>query len=258
MRTQTFQTPGSVTLELSVPAGSIELETRDGETTTVEIEGPDEDEFHVELRERGDRITVSVEAPRKRLGLSSSRHRVAVKAPPGADVQAKAGSADLEARGSYGAVDVQTGSGEIDVHEAAALRVKSGSGDLTARSVDGEVSALSGSGDVEIGRVGGGGSVKTGSGDVRIAEADGDITIMTASGDQTIGSAGSGRLKLRAASGDVHLGIRRGSRVFVDARSASGDMESELELEGEPPPGDGPMVEVDATTASGDVRITRA
>ena len=65
-------------------------------------------------------------------------------------------------------------------------------------------------------------------------------------------------MTLRSASGDVLVGIRRGSRVFVDARSASGEMDSELQLDDHEPATDGPLVEVDAVTASGDVRIVRA
>lgn len=257
MRTETFETPGALKLELSVPAGSIELETAEGGMTQVHVDGPHEDEYRLELIERDDRAVLTVAAPHKRFGFSGSDHRVAISAPPGAEVEVKGGSTDVQARGRYGSVEVQTGSGDLEVDAAATLSVKCGSGDVNAREIDGSVTAVTGSGDIEIGRLGGGGSFRSGSGDVQIGESDGDVSIVTASGDQSIGSVGSGRLKLRAASGDVQVGIRRGSRVFVDARSASGDMDSELDLAGDAPPGDGPMVDLDAATASGAVRIIR-
>lgn len=255
MRSETFDTPGRLGLLVKVPAGAIELETTDGTTTQVEVDGPDEEDFRVELRERGGRAEVLVEAP---TGSSGREHRVSIRAPHGADLEVKGGSGDIDALGRYGEVDVVTGSGRIGVEHAATLMAKAGSGDINAGRVEGNASVTTGSGDVEIGRLGGEGTVRTGSGGVTIGEADSNLTIMTASGDQTIGAAAAGRLRLRAASGDVHVGIRRGSRVFVDARSASGDLGSELKLEGDAPSGDGPMVEVDATTASGDVRIVRA
>lgn len=255
MRTETFETPGRVGLLVKVPAGTIELETTDAPTTLVEVDGPHEEDFRVELHQRGGRAEVVVEAPKS---LSGREHRVSIRAPHGTDVEVKSGSGDLDARGRYGEVEVLTGSGDIGVEQAATLAARSGSGNLDARRVEGNASATTGSGDVEIGRLGGEGTFRTGSGEVTIGEAEADLSIMTGSGDLKVGSAAAGRLRLRAASGDVHVGIRRGSRVFVDARSASGDMDSELELEGEAPPGDGPMVEVDATTASGDVRIVRA
>jgi DUF4097 and DUF4098 domain-containing protein YvlB len=256
MRSETFATPGRVRLVVKLPAGNVDLETTDAASTTVEVEGPQEDDFQIELRPRGEASEVVVEAA-KRFGFSRD-HRVTVAAPHGADLEVKTGSADVQARGRYSDVDVLTGSGDVVVDQASELAVKTGSGDVEVRHVEGEAAATTGSGDVELGHIGGGGRFRTGSGEVSIGEADGDISIMTASGDQTIRSAGSGRLRLRAASGDVHVGIRRGSRVFVDARSASGDMDSELELEGDLPAGEGPLVEVDATTASGDVRIARA
>ena len=255
MRSETFETPGRVGLLVRVPAGTIEVETTEGTTTEVAVDGPHEEDFRIELHERRGRAEVVVEAPRH---VSGREHQVSVRAPHGADLELKSGSGDVVARGRYGDVVVATGSGDVVVERAATLAAKSGSGNLETRRVEGNASATTGSGDVEVDRLGGEGTFRTGSGEVTIGEAESDLTIMTGSGDQKVGSAAAGRLRLRAASGDVHVGIRRGSRVFVDARSASGDMDSELELEGEAPPGDGPMVEVDATTASGDVRIVRA
>ena len=57
------------------------------------------------------------------------------------------------------------------------------------------------------------------------------------------------------------MGVRRGSRVFVDANTVSGSTSSELELSDAPQePGseDGPLIELFAKTVSGDVRVERA
>jgi hypothetical protein len=56
----------------------------------------------------------------------------------------------------------------------------------------------------------------------------------------------------------VTIGVRRGSKVFLDCNTVSGDTTSELELTTEAPAGDGPLVEIRAKTVSGDIRITRA
>jgi hypothetical protein len=67
---------------------------------------------------------------------------------------------------------------------------------------------------------------------------------------------------VRAVSGDISIGIRRGSRVFIDANTVSGSTSSEFELSDAPAaPADvaeGPLVEVFAKTVSGDVRLERA
>ena len=83
----------------------------------------------------------------------------------------------------------------------------------------------------------------------------------TVSGDQRLETVSKGRLELRAISGDIGVGIRRGSRLYVDANTLSGSTSSDLELadvphqEGE---GETPLVELFAKTVSGDVRIERS
>ena len=52
--------------------------------------------------------------------------------------------------------------------------------------------------------------------------------------------------------------MRRGSKVFLDCNTVSGDTSSELELTPDAPAGDGPLVEIRAKTVSGDIQITRA
>ena len=73
-----------------------------------------------------------------------------------------------------------------------------------------------------------------------------------------------GRIELKAISGDVLVGVRRGSRVYVDANTVSGTTSSELDLSDSPAPApealadDAPLVELFVKTVSGDVRIERA
>jgi DUF4097 and DUF4098 domain-containing protein YvlB len=101
-------------------------------------------------------------------------------------------------------------------------------------------------------------SLRSASGDVRVEEAADSITIQTASGDQRIGVATVGRVTLQSASGDQMVGIRRGSAVHLDVRTMSGDASSELEVRDQRPADDAPLVELRATSMSGDIRIHRA
>ena len=80
----------------------------------------------------------------------------------------------------------------------------------------------------------------------------------TASGDQQVGSVMEGKVDLSSASGDIRVGIKRGSRVWVDARSMSGEVSSELEVGEDMPGDDGPLVELQVTAMSGDVQVVRA
>jgi hypothetical protein len=60
-------------------------------------------------------------------------------------------------------------------------------------------------------------------------------------------------------SGDITVGIRQGSNLWVDARAMSGDLNSEVQLDDVPPSEDGaPLVELRATSMSGDIDVVRA
>jgi DUF4097 and DUF4098 domain-containing protein YvlB len=252
MRIESFATPGPVTLEISIPAGDVEVETADVEETAVELEvrGRDAEELErdarIEMRPRGDRYEVVVDAARGRgAGFLRSRngeYRVRVAAPRGADVRARLASADIRGRGDYGDVDIDVASGDVEF-------------DI----VQGEADIDTASGDVQVERVGSA-KVNSASGDVRIDESAGGVEVNTASGDIELRSVAAGEVKVHSASGDVEVGIAKGSRLWVDAQSLSGDTSSELELEaGAPIEGDqGPLVELRAQTMSGDISVRRA
>jgi DUF4097 and DUF4098 domain-containing protein YvlB len=99
------------------------------------------------------------------------------------------------------------------------------------------------------------------SGDLAVREARGSATANTVSGDQRFEAVQQGRIDLKAISGDVTVGIRSGSRFYVDANTVSGDTSSEFDLGDAPAQeedADAPLVEVFVKTVSGDVRIERA
>jgi DUF4097 and DUF4098 domain-containing protein YvlB len=95
------------------------------------------------------------------------------------------------------------------------------------------------------------------SGDVAIEEVLRDLTARTVSGDMRIGSVTRGDVSMHSVSGDIDVGIRSGSKAYIDVHSVSGDMRSELDMS-EAPGDDQPDVELRAKTVSGDVAIRRA
>jgi DUF4097 and DUF4098 domain-containing protein YvlB len=248
MRTESFVTPGEVELTIEVPRGDVEIETVETGETTVDLEarGRDADEFErearIEARSRGNGHEVVVHAGARRglLGFREGEYRVRIKAPAGATVRADLASADISGRGRFGAVEVDVASGDVVFDE-----------------VERQAKVNTASGDVELHRVGSA-KVNSASGDVRIDES-GPVEANTASGDIQLRSISSGEVKLHSASGDLEVGIAKGSRLWVDAQSLSGDTSSELELEAAPSGAeDGPLVELRAQTMSGDIAIRRA
>jgi len=147
----------------------------------------------------------------------------------------------VEGRGRFGGVDVD-----------------SASGDITFATVTGRVEVNTASGDVRVEAAGGDVRVNSASGDVTVGEAEDDVKVRTASGDVEIRSAAKGKIDVTSASGDVQVGIRRGSNVYIDASSMSGDTSSELDVSDAPPVSDGPSIDFRARTMSGDITVRRA
>jgi DUF4097 and DUF4098 domain-containing protein YvlB len=168
----------------------------------------------------------------------------------------------VDARGEYGSVEVKSASGDVTVQETRRdARVKTASGDVHLEQVGGRLDVNSVSGDLHVDSVARDTNAQLVSGDLYIREAGDSVTGNTVSGDQRLETVSTGRMDLRAISGDVSVGIREGSRLFVDANTVSGSTSSELEL-GDAPSGesaaDSPLVELFVKTVSGDVRIERA
>jgi DUF4097 and DUF4098 domain-containing protein YvlB len=250
MRTEKFDTPGKVKLEISIPSGDVDLQTNGGDTTTVELEvsGKDSEEHEqdtqIELRQRGDRYEVVIAAGKNR-GFNFIRgrdYRVRVTAPTETEVEAKLASADVEGHGRFGDLRIQTASGDIEFeHVEGMARIDAASGDVKIEYAD-AVKINSASGDIVVDDLRHGGDINTASGDVELK------------------SVREGDVKLNSASGDIEVGIAKGSRLFVEAQSLSGDTSSDIDLEsGAPIESDqGPLVELKARTLSGDISVRRA
>jgi hypothetical protein len=232
--TYSFATQEPPRLRIAFASGGAEVETAETAETIVEVDA-DEDEFVVE--QRGREIVLE---QRKKFGGGRS-FEVRVLAPHGTGIEIELASAHLRGRGRLG--------------EA---RVRSASGDVELATVTGRLDLTTASGDVVVGSAAGGGSIRTASGDVVVRESAGRLSVVTASGDQRIEAIAEGALDLKSASGDVRIGIKQGSRFRVDARSVSGDAVSELEVLGVETVTEGQLVDLKATSMSGDIRIVRA
>jgi hypothetical protein len=247
---QTFHTPLPLTLEVSIPSGDIDVETAEGEDTSLVVDGDERLLEHVEVRQDGNRVLVTMQ---KKLNLSFSLGslfgdgglRVRAGVPHGAGVKIKTASADTELTGRFGELEVNTVSGDVrargEIGERASVRAVSG--------------------DVDLERVEGDVSVQTVSGDLRARSVAGSADAKSVSGDIRLESLRGGDVRFNSVSGDIEIGIAPGSLLDVDAGSTSGDLSSEVPLASEPlvgEPGAGPTVVLRGRTVSGDVRVFRA
>ena len=264
-----FETPGSVSLRISLSGGEVGVETTDAPRVQVELVPlRDNDvtrqaieEARVDVVERGGGHEVVVDLKRRSGFLVGRGPKVGVqvRCPEGSDVSVRSDSADVQARGGLGDVNVKTASGDVTLDSAATLRVDAASGDVQAREVAGEVELRTASGDVSVRRAGGVLAANLVSGDLMVDDAAAGLSVNTVSGDVRVRAAGGGGIRVQSVSGDVHLGIKPGERLYVDASSVSGTLSSELGLDDAPPSDStAPVSELRVRTISGDLEIVRA
>lgn len=258
MKDWTFTTPNSLAISARIPAGTMELRTEATTETRVEVEGDGVDDLRVDLETAGGghRLDLHVDR-RKVLGWSHDRTlSIVVIAPEGADVSFESGSADLRCSGPVGAVSFRSGSGDLTFDEAhGSVTMKVASGQLRGGSVLGDVRAHSASGNVRLGDIAGSFVGHTVSGDLTTGAVDGAIQVSGVSGRVEVGAVGGGNVTVRSVSGDIQVGVARGTRVWLDLRSTSGETVSELEASDGAESGS--ALELHVTTVSGDIRIHR-
>lgn len=294
MRQERFSTPGKVRLDISNPSGSVDVTTHDDKETLVELSmtRPNADESvlnetRVALVERDGvhEVTIEVKGPREGLGsllrwlISIGGVNVSVRTPNGADLEVKTAAAGVTARGRYGNVAIKTASGSVRIDEALGkVNIKTASGEVdcgslaepaTVNSASGkirigssarELEARTASGRIDIDNAQSRLEARSASGAITVGTADGDVRVETVSGSARIDKLVSGRAELKTVSGSIVAGVAEGTSVHVDAKSVSGSLESELELDDAPDPAHagGPTLSLAARSVSGSVRIVHA
>jgi DUF4097 and DUF4098 domain-containing protein YvlB len=247
MREHTFELPSKARLNVSIPAGEIDIETQPGAEAFVRLSPVGDDEEsreaveHAVIELHGNELVVKVKEKRLRFG-SSPEVRAQIKCPDATHARVHTASADVRVRGALGDTEAHVASGDVEIER-----------------VEGGFEAHSASGDLAIGSVSGDAKIHSASGEVGLGRTDGAVTVRSASGDIGLGDAGAGPVRIHSASGDVRVAVRAGRRVAVDVRTVSGEARSDIPLdEGGGEGGDAPLVEIQVNGVSGDVRIERA
>ena len=264
-----FQTTGHVGLRVTLAGGEVSVETSDQQGVEIglvplrdnEVTRKAITEARVEMTDRGGGHEVVVHVAKSSGFLigRGSKVGVRVRCPGGSDLCLRASSADFEATGTLGVVDVKTVSGDVSLENVGTLEVATVSGDVLVRDVVGTLDLRTASGDATVHRCRGGLSANLVSGDLSVGESAAGLAVATVSGDVRVHAAGGGTMRIQSVSGDVRLAIKPGERLYIDASSVSGTMSSELDLDDGPPADPTvPVVELRVRTVSGDLEIVRA
>lgn len=271
-----FETPGSVSLQVKLPSGRVLVTTVDEPRTTVELvpvgrRGPDAiDDVSVTAEEHHGRQVVRIEQKdRFRWGpiqiTWGGDIETRITCPSGSDLELSGGSTDLRVDGDLGEVSIRTASGDAKLETVRGkLQVKTASGDIAVATVEKEASLTTVSGDLGVGLAKGPIIARAVSGDVTVGSLRGLLGLSTTSGDVDVRSVEAGEVRIQTVSGDVRVGVGRGTRVWIDAGTVSGELESQLGLEDAEPggrdaaAGGEAAVPLHVKTVSGDVAIVRA
>ena len=280
----TFDVGDDGELSLSNISGDIRVEATSGGQIVLEaikqLHGRANsdllDAVRIDISHTGDRVRVETRYPHDRdhhhgRGGVSVDYRVQV--PAGTEVELSSVSGDILLRGVSGETSVQSVSGSVDVQDAPNLvRAKSVSGDVDVRAArsDDDLEIASVSGEVTIDDVQ--------AEELDIASVSGDVTMDdveceqgefdSVSGDIRYRGriVSGGRYEFKSHSGDVVLTINDDVGFELEARTFSGDVESEFAMTVssrgrrgqsiDAVVGDGSAV-IEATTFSGDVVLRK-
>lgn len=186
--------------------------------------------------EEGSTLLVSSRSKLKlNMGFFNSSGTIAIRMPPGMNLDLDTGSGDIEVRGDLGSNDLacDTGSGDVRVEgNLNALSAETGSGDIKAKLTAPATSAKihTGSGDVEFS----GGCARfdatAGSGNITANGLAGPGTFETGSGDiKALWTrlAEGMTVKAESGSGNIHLGLPANATLSGNVDTGSGDIRSD-------------------------------
>jgi DUF4097 and DUF4098 domain-containing protein YvlB len=257
MPTDTHRFPATAPIHLHLRSGrgTVLVLAGDGDETVVEVTGRHEGELaRVSASDDGRRVTVDV--PRHRRFGNAPRLDITVHLRTGSTLDLGTASAGITVRGAVAQAEVRSASGAVSVEQVSGdAHVKTASGDVELGTVDGAATVKSASGDLRIATCRGRCGATTASGAVDIGWAGSAVSAGSASGDVTVRDVSAGSVSLKSTSGDVIVGVRPGTLVWLDLTTVSGRTTSNLSPD--QPTGDaGEVLRLDVKTVSGDITVS--
>lgn len=252
--THRFPTDGPLHLHLRSGRGSVQVIAEDLTEATVDVAGRDSAQARIGIS--GDGRVLTVEVPRHRRLGNPPKLDITVRIPTGSTVDLGTASASITARGPLAKADAKSASGEISIEQVDGdCQADAASGDIAVGTVGGAVRLRSASGDLRVARVGGRCSAKSASGAVDVGWAGDLVSAASASGAITVRDATRGEVICKSTSGNIAVGVRKGTLVWLDLSTVSGRTTSSLSPD-EAPRGREETLTVKVQTVSGNITIS--
>ena len=258
MPTESYRFPadGPVHLRVRSNRGTIEVTADDVPETLVNVSGR-HDVGTVRVSASDDGREVTVEVPRTWRPGGTPRFDITVRLPLRSAVDLAAASASIATRGVLSEVRAKTASGPVSIEQAEGrCDAHSASGPVELGTIGGAVDLKSASGDLRVARVGGRCTARTASGAIDVGWAGDLVSAVSASGGITVRDAAHGEVTCKSTSGDVAVGVRKGTLVWLDLNTVSGRTTSSLRPDEPASGGQEEVLTVKATTVSGSITIT--
>ncbi|MFH8251712.1 DUF4097 family beta strand repeat-containing protein [Microbacterium sp. B2969] len=200
---------------------------------------------------------------------------VVVEVPTGTAVSADVKYGSMHIAGRVGAARLGLPYGELTLDDAERLEVKHGHGGVRVGRVDGDAEVTTKSGSATLRSVGGALRLKgsdsalsvdhvagpaelsTSSGSIDIGTAEGAVTVKAAYGTVRIRHLARGVTRIEGSYSGVHVGVRRGTAVWLDASSQHGTVRTDLASDAGPTEGEDTL-ELHVRTGYGNISVHRS
>ena len=211
------------------------------------------DKVKIEIMEEDGWLRIETDYPKMNFGNLNVHVDFNLTIPETASADINSVSGDIWIEKTGGATKAESVSGEVTLEDIkGTLRGKSVSGDVKVKAAAKGVDCNSVSGDIEVSDVTGNADLKTVSGEITASLIRGSIEAESVSGDVDLTDVSdadvikaktlsgeviylgtinaSGRYELKSHSGNIHLTIPGSSAFDLEAKTFSGDIDSEFEL----------------------------
>lgn len=276
-----FPVEGTASVRVEIQAGRIDVIATSRDDVVVDVRpsnpqrsGDRSAAESLKVHQVGGRVVVSGPSRFQPFGQSGAVD-VLVEVPQGALVEAVNKYGPTHLVGELGAVLAEVAYGDLSVDSAERLEVKGGYGDFRVarvagdadvavkaasvdlRRVDGALRLTGSDGALAVGTVGGPAQVVTSSGTVELGSLGAGATVRSAYGAVRIHDAVRGAVRVDGSYGDVSVGVRRGTAVWLDASSRKGVVRSDLASDAGPAEGE-ETLELVVRTGYGSITLHRS